>query len=50
MKTGKKTRKGHKSITKDRIRQNNLMKRFVRDIEREEFLDSETLKIILMAN
>lgn len=50
MKTRKKTRNGTMTKTKGKILQNNLMKRFVRDIEREEFLDSETLKIILPAN
>ncbi len=50
MKSGKKTKKRRMTRAKGKILQNNLMKRFVRDIEREELLDSETLKTILMAN
>lgn len=51
MKTIKNSKRISKSVRiKNSILQNNLVKRYLRDIQKEESLDNETLRTIFFVN
>lgn len=47
MKTTMKRKRKKRDVLKATVLKNNLMNRFIREIEREEPLDSDTLKTML---